>query len=132
MEVADVGRGLDNEEDKEVREEAETVMRILQRMVEADEPTLAELHEQSEDLLERYNLTMEELKSLADDAKRISDAWRKTPKPRDLNTTEEIEWAAFVEASTPLQEEDGSVTTYEAPDPRAPYDEKSEDSQDKT
>lgn len=129
--VADVGRGLDNEEDKAVQDEAKAAMEILQRMVAMDKPSLAQLQEEAKGLLDRYGVSMEELKALADRAKKVSDERAKPKEPRDPSTVSEVEWAAFVEASEPQETEerpltdglgpDGPCTTYEAPNPEDPY-----------
>ena len=67
--VAEMGRGLDNEADKAVRDEAQAAMDILEAMIQIDKNGLEEAKRQSQDLLERFGVTMDELKALATDGK---------------------------------------------------------------
>ena len=92
--VAAVGRGLDrepSEDDEAVREEAQTAMDILNAMIEIEDHGLAGAKKRSQDLLEYYGVTMDEIKDLAVTAGQISKKTNQSPREALRATDENIQ-----------------------------------------
>jgi len=141
--VADTARGLDNEADKNVQEEAQTALNILNTMIEIEKKGVQEVKAQSQGLLERFDVTMGELKILASGGKSRPDPMVKSKtgtaealKAQDDNLKKLMEvsvvdLAMLVDSSEMAAEEerplpenpgpDGPCTTYVAPNPQSPY-----------
>jgi hypothetical protein len=156
--VAEVGRGLDNADDKAVQTAAQRALSIMGISTESVDENPEVPHATVAEFVSLYGVSVEDLRRLATGlpnqritnervtAQRIKDAYGQNQQTADEQSTGErikrqikdaleTDLAKYLDGSSKAEEEDrsnwpntdGPNTTYEAPDPRDPYDRKSND-----